>query len=617
MAVCTLRLYNSSKIEEGKNFKFDEMTDSSGELLPELGTKVYEEENFQYQRIELDKKIKVEIDQAAAIVRTINYAAITETVGTGQTKTFYYFVRNARQIAQKTVELTMRLDTLNTFAEGTDYTISSKTKIAREHKNRFRTPSYPAAGGTVYETFVDDADEGLGPMVQYLTSIRSLTDERMPVDALWKDQKWYIVYWSDTGAEDSAISVYILPERKESIKALNGGTWENVLSIEEIDRTKAQVLKIVECPYCPFNFSMPSFGHMTPISGYTFAQYDTLGKKAFKKTTFSVPFKSSRIAALTCNTTIRLYPNEVKDTADKIYDPKLYNSAFASYKLLYDSFSLEIKRENFYDYIEGSLRKFTVNYKQSDDFSSALLFEPSFLSDVKYDRDTDFLVLASNRMNEIPVFNSTYLNYMRTNYRYDEKLLANQLINQIISGSIAAIPAAVQLGTGIYTGSSSMVGSAISSIASSVAGIFTSHQQQKLILEAKKAELQAQATTVVGVGDLSLFNEYSGNKLSIAEYSVKGKLLDMLKDLFFKYGYATTRIGVPNHNRRMHFDFLQTDNAVVDSETIYDDFTEDIKERLNRGVTYWHYRPNAFGTTVKYGYDTDYAYENFEKGFYN
>lgn len=617
MATCNLKLYNSAKIEEEKNFKFDVMTDSSGELLPELGTKVYEEENFQYQRIELDKKIKIEIDQAAAIVRTINYAAITETVGTGQTKTFYYFIRNARQLGQKTVELTMRLDTLNTFVEGTDYTISSKTKIAREHKNRFRSPHYPAAGGSVYETFIDDADEGLGPLVQYITSIESLTDTRMPDDALWKNQKWYIIYRSDTEAEGSAVSVYIVPERQGTIQALNGGTWENVISIEQIDRTESQVLKIVECPYCPFNFSMTTFGHMTPTGGgYTFTQYGSSGK-AFKKTDFSVPFKATSIARLTCNTTILLYQNEVKDTADKIYDPKLYNSAFTSYKLLYDSCSLEIKRERFYDYTEGSLRKFTVTYKQSDDFSSALLFEPKFLADVKYDRDTDFLVLASNRMNEIPVFNNSYINYMRTNYKYDEKILSSQLTNQIISGSIGAIPSVAQLGAGLYSGSYSMAGTALSSIAGSITGIVTSNSMQKLLLEAKKAELQAQGTTVSGVGDLSLFKEYSGNVLKVAEYSVKGKLLDMLKDLFFKYGYATEKIGTPDHNRRMHFDFLQTENAVIDSETIYDDFADDIKERLNRGVTYWHYRPNAFGDAVKYGYDTDYVYENFEKGFYN
>lgn len=54
--------------------------------------------------------IKLPLNQVKQIENTCNYAIIEQ-----DDNTYYYFVINARWVAKKTVELTLTLDTLQTF----------------------------------------------------------------------------------------------------------------------------------------------------------------------------------------------------------------------------------------------------------------------------------------------------------------------------------------------------------------------------------------------------------------------------------------------------------------------------------------------------------------------
>lgn len=148
MATCTLTLYTGCKLSPEKNFIVDNLTAYLGTLTSTTIT------SFQYQRFELNKTIKVDLDQLwqtnasnltynqTTIAKKWNYCSLS-TVKDSTTIYYYYFITGYKQIAQKTIELTLVMDTINTFSySGTyannTYTLSSKTVVKREHKDRFK-----------------------------------------------------------------------------------------------------------------------------------------------------------------------------------------------------------------------------------------------------------------------------------------------------------------------------------------------------------------------------------------------------------------------------------------------------------------------------------------------
>ena len=105
--------------------------------------------SFQFQRFDLNKVIKVNFSQnyqldVSSIVK-YNYLKITQEtteLTPNATATYYYFIKSARQIAQGTIEFELKMDTLNTFEysgsfSNNSYTLSPKSLILREHKDRF------------------------------------------------------------------------------------------------------------------------------------------------------------------------------------------------------------------------------------------------------------------------------------------------------------------------------------------------------------------------------------------------------------------------------------------------------------------------------------------------
>lgn len=141
MATVTLTLYRKCKIEPDKNFILDDIE----AYLSELENITIE--NVQYQRFDLMKKIKLDMSQDfqtnstdASIGNKYNYMKIETAVGEGSA-VYYYFITDYEQTAQQTITLYIEMDTLNTFhfsdtAANNTYTLSEKTTVKREHKDR-------------------------------------------------------------------------------------------------------------------------------------------------------------------------------------------------------------------------------------------------------------------------------------------------------------------------------------------------------------------------------------------------------------------------------------------------------------------------------------------------
>lgn len=137
-------LYYNSLVTQEKNFLLDNF-DGENTIKDYLDTLTkIEIDNFQYIKNQLSLTIKVNMNQANLEMidtKDLNYIMIQNFNVVNETrvyeKSYFYFVVNKVWKAKDTIELVLVMDTLNSFEFNTDYQISQKSKITREHKDRF------------------------------------------------------------------------------------------------------------------------------------------------------------------------------------------------------------------------------------------------------------------------------------------------------------------------------------------------------------------------------------------------------------------------------------------------------------------------------------------------
>ena len=185
MATTTLTLYKHTKLDDMKNFVVDD-------LAAYLSTKTSETiTGFQYQRFEINKTIKLDKSQSYLLKgQSLNrYDYLKISIGE---LNYYYFILRASWKAEETIELDIKMDTLNTFgfsdvASDSTYTLSNKTLVTREHKDRFgdsliyndsplMKKQMPIPPYTEY--YVDDpiANKNYAPTISEIISNRELEE---------------------------------------------------------------------------------------------------------------------------------------------------------------------------------------------------------------------------------------------------------------------------------------------------------------------------------------------------------------------------------------------------------------------------------------------------------
>ena len=91
-------------------------------------------------------------------------------------------------------------------------------------------------------------------------------------------------------------------------------------------------------------------------------------------------------------------------------------------------------------------------------------------------------------------------------------------------------------------------------------------------------------------------------------YKPNELMTNMLYDLFFYAGYASGRMGIPNHTRRVNFDYLECEAKIESLATIPEDCLNELIACFATGVTYIH---KTSRTSKKW--DVKQEYENWEK----
>ena len=177
----TITLFQGVPFGKGKNIAVDDLEDYLS-ALPANRKVVFSNQN--YIRQNLTATIRLELNQTEAEFNSENWnycSIVNYTDGSVAQKKCYYFIDKMEQVSRNVLRLDLFLDTLNTI--GTNISLTKKTLIHREHKDRWK----PISGQTYSDAIIDIEAEGLNPTL-YKTSESDLKSES------FKDFSWYIIY---------------------------------------------------------------------------------------------------------------------------------------------------------------------------------------------------------------------------------------------------------------------------------------------------------------------------------------------------------------------------------------------------------------------------------------
>ena len=365
----------------------------------------------------------------------------------------------------------------------------------------------------------------------------------------------------------------------------------NISPISNINRTYSSLIKIIECPYEPFTLSPKDDGYLLD-DGFYANLVSNLGETpviALKLNELSKEFVTSlhsySLSDFSC--IIPLPENRKFTKKDAKYESKLYHSDFHNVIFNYDSFTKDIPLEN----IEPSSLNnpyFKIKYKQANTITSNLGFKFEIAQGTQKLNDKFEEYLICKRNNEYPIYNSSYLNYLRNGYNYDLKAKNLQVAQSWIGTGLSLVGGGLGFVLGGAVGAAagiSLITSGISSISSAIIG----NIQNEANIEQKLNESKNTTNSVSSSDDLNLLNWYSDNLLWSTTYDISEQQKSNIFDLFYKTGYSCNETGIPNVNSRYRFNFIQcTPDFTTKANPIWQEYINDVIARFELGVTYFH-----------------------------
>ena len=404
----------------------------------------------------------------------------------------------------------------------------------------------------------------------------------------------------------------------------NGSGGVLFASIAQVNRYDSRNVKIIALPYSPVKW-IDKGGYYDPPSGYNFDAANGL----LSPGNLDGPFKREIVSAFHLEeATYSKYPTSPSATLaliprDDSLESKRFNSSFYSLKFVYDAFSLPLMLERC-TFFSGSVPAdgayLPIYYRQSANISSKLAFslvsEPSdfegtlatFSSSrlgISYEAPFDWSVsFVCARNNELPIFTSDYLNYIRMGYNYDVKAKDLAWTSGWISTATGIVGSGVkpvaQFATGdpvrgAVSSAQTLMGS-IDSVAQTIIGGIERDNALEKTLHTKAMG----SVGVSGSDDLDLFEWTTGNKLWVVRSRPSKKTLQYVLDFFHYFGYATNEKKAPKVHTRANFNFLQCEARFKEEQALGTDIARDLRERYARGVTYLWMNSEAWDFEGKY-----------------
>lgn len=624
--------------------------------------------DFQYQKIKLDMTFDVPIAQSYIKKQFCNYAKVTQ-----DGMDYYFFITDNTRLSEKATRLTARLDTINTFRN--KFTISSKSNVLRQHKNRFKTTDRFDVLGFNLHPVIDKIDEGISPLLLkksdeiikditkadtnwyliYETKIADTESKPFEVWLLPKTQVPYdtgysasvtitplvigsnyfvffgdengggddYIYWQDpdnpsrvaktlieylpngniamstttssaswtftsekvyhySGTDPSNLSPFVVRAwTTGTIKAGAVGT-AYLDTIDTIDRSQPNIAKIIELPYLPDD-NITWTGDVMSLTGSKFERVNQRLHLKSYVSEFERTIKEKEIGVFALPVDAMTKAAFTGLSYDKKYESKLLNSAFYNYKLAYDVFATSIDMEKINNPVYN--QKIKIKFKPSNNLSSELAFKWELQQSATYESLQDYYnVLISNRNNEIGLYTSEYLNYLRIGYNYDMKQKNRNVASSWIASGLMLGAGALDIAFGTKVLGVGMITSALANIANSVKNTIDSEKT----LEQKLKEYENQSASIRDASAIDLFNWYNGNKIHLMIYQPSNEMTEQLTKLFHYCGYNRNRQEAIETNTRIRFNFVQAEVLFESWDYTIQEFLNDIKQRFAIGVTYYH-----------------------------
>ena len=405
----------------------------------------------------------------------------------------------------------------------------------------------------------------------------------------------------DASSQYTYYSVLGQVEARDYSTITIGKTSATLLSIDSVDRTDTKIVKIIKMPYAPFTLDFVG-GKLRIPTGWSYSGGYLLLNDL--NTEFLNIVEGNNDLSDYVNLTV--VPSDIGKNKDNDikYESKLYNSNYFSLKYIYDSFEKEFLLERYNT--NSAFPGVRIDFKQSNNISSNAVFRFIPMNGTYKEPTLYGQFLNVNRQNEVALYNSDYLNYIRNGYNYDKKAKALQLgaglagigLGLVGAAASAFLPAAGIVGA---AGAISFATSALSSISS----VINTSISNELALQQKLENNKRSAASVSNTEDLNLLSYYNGNRLIKYTENINDNIKKSLYDLFRLTGYACNDYAVPVVNSRLYYNFLQCKADIEETDWTYGKaFLDDIKAKYEIGVTYFH---RVDGT-----YDWHQRKENFE-----
>ena len=363
-----------------------------------------------------------------------------------------------------------------------------------------------------------------------------------------------------------------------------------------INRLDSKIVKLITLPYCPIKIRQVTFNN--EINVY---QYDS-DEVSYNSTDFSlqlvnlnIKFKNEIISNIDDPTKELIIKNDFttlnEDLRNDNLESKIYHSDFYYKKFVYDSFSFIYQYEliNF----EKSINTyFDFDFITSSSINSRFMFyfKNYHVESYAVDDYNNYLIIARN--NERTLYNSAYINYIKTGFNFDVK---NKNTQNFMNWGSFALSLGATIATVASTIASSgataplLIGASVSTVGTFTNAINSTISSERNF-EQKQEQLKAQSTNVINSDDFDLLNEYNKNSLLMMTYKVSERVRKLLLDLFYYYGYKCNEIKMPDLNTRKYFNFIQCEADIKEYQSILikEEYYNMLIEAYNKGVTLFH-----------------------------
>ena len=391
-------------------------------------------------------------------------------------------------------------------------------------------------------------------------------------------------------------------------------------SIEYLDRTDPKNIKLIKIPYCPYNFTVTgttlnlgSDWELVSInqSGGGLMNVIRLKNLNYKlNVSFTTSYNPLENFFVDDLEDIDVSVNDTRYPLATLPDSKLFHSEFYKPTYVYDSFTYAVQLEkvdtsNYYD--ETSVSTFYIRFDMTSTINSKFMF--TFTSIDFRNAESNFAnVMPIARNNEEVLYNVAYISYIKTGYNYDlkNKNIANTSNYVGLALSAASIGASL-LAPSVPLKVMGVVASMVS-LANSIKSTVVSTMQNENSIKQKLNQAANQTASVQGSDDVDLMSVYAQNRLKYFVYKPTAIMQSLINDLFFYAGYRSGRMGLPNHNTRVNFDYLECDPTFENLGSIPNDCLEQLVNAFKTGVTYLH----ETSRTTKTKWDFRQEYENWE-----